>query len=128
MAASTPPRDDEVTAADEQEEREKAAAADEQASDREPPDERDGHDELSHEEIAWTPNAKLKRISEVDVSAFPASYRSNSKKEGLVLEYVANFERQYVDLYPRRAPLLLCPLNECGMPVRAVRPCVPPHR
>jgi hypothetical protein len=76
-------------------------------------------EEYTAEEIEWTPNAKLKRISEVDVSELPKSYRVNSDKETLCLEYVANFERQYVDLYPFRAPLLLCPLNECGIPVRA---------
>ena len=32
-----------------------------------------------------------------------------------MLQYVANFQRQFEDLYPKRRPLLLCPRNECGM-------------
>jgi len=81
-----------------------------------PDEEVEGEEYASCEEVEWTPNLKLKRISETDVSELPVAYRSNSKKEGLALDYVANFERQYIDLYPYRAPLLLCPLNECGMP------------
>lgn len=84
------------------------------AASDEPPEE--------EEEIEWTPNAKLKRIAEIDFAEQPASYRSNTKKEELTLEYVENFNRQYVDLYPSRAPLLLAPLNECGVPVRRTRP------
>ena len=45
----------------------------------------------------------------------PESYRNNTKKEELMLEYVSNFRRQFEDIYPGRKPLLLCPLNECGM-------------
>lgn len=80
-------------------------------------------DEPPREEIEWTPNTKLRRISEVDVAAQPLSYRANTKKEELALAHVANFERQYIDLYPSRKPLLLCPINECGIPVRARARC-----
>jgi hypothetical protein len=97
----------------------------EKAREEEDEDEDDGM-EHAYEEIEWTPNHKLKRISEVDESELPASYRSNSKKEKLCLDYVANFERQFIDLYPYRAPLLLCPINECGLAVRA--PSAPARR
>lgn len=48
---------------------------------------------------------------------YPESYRSNSKKEQLILSYVENFRRQYHYIYRDRKPLLLNPLNECGIPV-----------
>ena len=65
--------------------------------------------------MAFTPNDKLQRVSEIDVMEQPESYRNNTKKEELMLEYVSNFRRQFEDIYPGRKPLLLCPLNECGM-------------
>ena len=46
---------------------------------------------------------------------FPESYRSNSKKEELVLEYVENFKKQFQYIYPDRRYLFLCPLNECAV-------------
>ena len=48
-----------------------------------------------------------------------------------MLQYVANFQRQFEDLYPKRRPLLLCPRNECGMRkfiCTTVRPTELPHR
>ena len=74
-------------------------------------------DEGEYEEVADTPNPKLYRISQVDVMEQGESYRGNSPKEELVLEYVENFRRQFVDIYPNRRELLLTPLNECGVKV-----------
>lgn len=42
----------------------------------------------------------------------PKSYTSNSKKEETVLEFVDNFKRQYIQLFPGRKELLLSPTNE----------------
>lgn len=49
---------------------------------------------------------------------YPEAYRSNSEKEELILTFVENFRRQYHYIYRDRKPLLLNPLNECGVPVR----------
>lgn len=38
-----------------------------------------------------------------------------SPKEFKMLEYVNNFRSQFVELYPRRRPLMLDPPNECGV-------------
>ena len=65
--------------------------------------------------MADTPNEKLLRTSRIDVMEQPESYRNNTHKEELMLQYVANFQRQFEDLYPKRRPLMLCPRNECGM-------------
>eukprot|EP01028_Stygiella_incarcerata_P003938 TRINITY_DN1823_c1_g1_i1.p1 TRINITY_DN1823_c1_g1~~TRINITY_DN1823_c1_g1_i1.p1 ORF type:complete len:212 (+),score=62.18 TRINITY_DN1823_c1_g1_i1:132-767(+) len=46
---------------------------------------------------------------------YPATYKTNSPKELLVLDYVENFRRQYVQLFPSRPPLLLTPENECNV-------------
>jgi hypothetical protein len=48
---------------------------------------------------------------------YPESYRSNTKKEELILTFVENFRRQYHYIYRDRKPLLLNPLNECGVTV-----------
>ena len=67
------------------------------------------------EDVADTPNDKLLRTSRIDVMEQPESYRNNTQKEELMLQYVANFRRQFEDLYPKRRSLMLCPRNECGM-------------
>ena len=46
---------------------------------------------------------------------FPASYKVNTSKEETVLQYVEDFRRQYVQVFPDRRALLLNPLNECGL-------------
>jgi hypothetical protein len=46
---------------------------------------------------------------------YPNSYRFNTKKEELVIEFVDNFKRQFQYVYPDRRPLILTPLNECGV-------------
>ncbi|XP_008316190.1 dynein regulatory complex subunit 7 isoform X2 [Cynoglossus semilaevis] len=43
------------------------------------------------------------------------SYNSNSTHELQLLAMVDNFSRQYSHLYPERKPLMLCPVNECGV-------------
>ncbi|MFN3841624.1 MAG: hypothetical protein ACK4RF_13040, partial [Cyclobacteriaceae bacterium] len=50
-------------------------------------------------------------------SKYPAAYRENNIREMLVLEYVENFRVQYVQLFPDRPPLFLCPKNEAGVQV-----------
>ena len=52
---------------------------------------------------------------------YPDSYKHNSPKEELVLSYAENFRRQYVHLYRDRKPLLLNPVNECGIEVSDYR-------
>ncbi|CAF0770374.1 unnamed protein product [Rotaria sordida] len=47
---------------------------------------------------------------------YPESYRKNSEKEELILTFVENFRRQYHYIYRDRKPILLTPLNECGVP------------
>ncbi|KAM4736757.1 dynein regulatory complex subunit 7 [Anableps anableps] len=72
------------------------------------------------------PEAKEKRtdvskleeaLSNVQLSEelLPESYRSNSPKEQQLLNIADNFQRQYLLLCPDRKPLLLCPVNECGV-------------
>ncbi|KAJ3109852.1 hypothetical protein HDU97_000082 [Phlyctochytrium planicorne] len=51
----------------------------------------------------------------LDKTKIPESYYTLSKKEELVLKYVENFNRQYVQLYPGRKELFLCPANEFGI-------------
>lgn len=46
---------------------------------------------------------------------FPPSYKENSPKEKMLLEFAENFWRQYTHLYPDREPLFMCPVNECGV-------------
>ncbi|GFR82652.1 dynein regulatory complex subunit 7-like [Elysia marginata] len=50
-----------------------------------------------------------------DPAEFPSSYKDNLPKELMVLQYADNFRRQYVHLYRDRKPLLLNPVNECGI-------------
>ncbi|KAM7404190.1 hypothetical protein PAMP_011559 [Pampus punctatissimus] len=45
----------------------------------------------------------------------PESYRLNSSDEMRLLAVADNFQRQYSHLFPDRKPLLLCPVNECGV-------------
>jgi len=58
-------------------------------------------------------NTKARRIRLLDVEELPSTYRMNSNKEDLCLEYVENFRTQFVQLFPKRKELLLCPKNEC---------------
>ena len=58
-------------------------------------------------------NTKARRIRLLETEMLPSTYRSNSTKEDLCLEYVENFRSQFVQLFPNRKELLLCPKNEC---------------
>ncbi|CAN2389309.1 Dynein regulatory complex subunit 7 [Pristimantis euphronides] len=49
------------------------------------------------------------------VRPFPSSYTQNCPKEQVLLDMAENFCRQYKHLYPNRKPLLMSPLNECGV-------------
>ncbi|KAK1897810.1 Dynein regulatory complex subunit 7 [Dissostichus eleginoides] len=51
----------------------------------------------------------------------PESYRVNSPDQIRLLAIADNFQRQYSLLYPDRKPLLLCPVNECGVRVKLKR-------
>lgn len=53
--------------------------------------------------------------ADLPIQSYPLTYKENDNKEKLVLAYSENFRRQYVHLYRDRKPLLLCPLNECGV-------------
>eukprot|EP01112_Ceratiomyxa_fruticulosa_P015298 TRINITY_DN4476_c0_g2_i2.p1 TRINITY_DN4476_c0_g2~~TRINITY_DN4476_c0_g2_i2.p1 ORF type:complete len:915 (-),score=212.17 TRINITY_DN4476_c0_g2_i2:88-2832(-) len=45
----------------------------------------------------------------------PHSYTSRTQYEDLVIEYIENFRRQFLSLYPSRPTLYLCPSNEHGV-------------
>jgi hypothetical protein len=60
-------------------------------------------------------NTMQQRLGALDISSLPHSYKSNSTKEELALEYAENFRRQFISLFPDRKPLLLFPKNECGV-------------
>ena len=47
----------------------------------------------------------------------PMSYRTNNKKERLLLSYADNFQRQFRQLYGDRKLLFLKPPNEFGVQV-----------
>jgi len=60
----------------------------------------------------------------------PAGYTSNMAKEETILEYVEDFRRQFVQVFPERRPLLLVPLNEFNVRkfvCTTVRPTLLPY-
>ncbi|KAL2093675.1 hypothetical protein ACEWY4_010987 [Coilia grayii] len=60
----------------------------------------------------------------------PQSYKRSSLKEKQLIALAENFWRQYTHIYPDRKPLLLCPLNECGVEKfvsTTLRPTVLPY-
>ncbi|XP_023286890.1 dynein regulatory complex subunit 7 [Seriola lalandi dorsalis] len=59
-------------------------------------------------------SASMQPLLSLD-EAYPKVYRINSPDEIRLLAIADNFQRQYSHLYPDRKPLLLCPLNECGV-------------
>ena len=76
-------------------------------------------------------STKAKRLSLIDPSTLSVTAQRNTLKEALVLEYAANFQAQFRELYPERRPLLLCPLNEGGVRkfvCTSLRPAPPPSR
>jgi hypothetical protein len=64
------------------------------------------------------PAQKQQLLQRIDLHQLPLSYRQNSAKEETELEYVENFRRQFVQIFPKRPELLLCPVNEAGVRVR----------
>ncbi|XP_073325702.1 dynein regulatory complex subunit 7 [Pagrus major] len=82
-------------------------------------EEEDDREQTQLEETLCNLSAPPERLSqnlklEAD-DLFPESYRVNSPDEVRLLAIVENFQRQYSHLYPDRKPLLLCPVNECGV-------------
>jgi len=61
----------------------------------------------------------------INTRKLPPSYHSNTKKEKLCLEYAKNFRLQYVHLYNDRQPLMLFPVNECGVEKVVCTTCRP---
>ncbi|XP_070766988.1 dynein regulatory complex subunit 7 [Enoplosus armatus] len=60
----------------------------------------------------------------------PESYRLNSPEETRLLAVADSFQRQYAHLHPDRRPLLLGPVNECGVQKfvsMTLRPTATPH-
>ncbi|XDV26584.1 hypothetical protein PO909_030240, partial [Leuciscus waleckii] len=52
---------------------------------------------------------------QLDLSKCPSSYKENCSQEKLILAIAENFRQQYAFVYPYNKPLLLCPVNECGV-------------
>lgn len=78
-----------------------------------------------------TRSLKASRIAEARARALPDGFTKNTLKESLVLEYVENFRKQFIQLYPDRRPLLLTPANEAGTPkfvCTTLRPTLMPMR
>ena len=66
----------------------------------------------------------------ISYASLPKSYSTNSLKESTLLEYAEDFRRQFVQVFPARRPLTLCPLNECGVRKflpSTIRPCLLPY-
>lgn len=61
----------------------------------------------------WAIVEKFVRVSEL--AKQKTSYAKNTQKEETLLEYVEDFRRQFIQVFPNRRPLLLCPKNECGI-------------
>jgi hypothetical protein len=69
-------------------------------------------------------------IEDLELTNLPNSYVSNTTKEETILEYVEDFRRQFVQVFPDRRPLLLCPLNEAKVRkfvCSTVRPTLLPY-
>ncbi|KAM6982042.1 dynein regulatory complex subunit 7 [Tautogolabrus adspersus] len=66
------------------------------------------------EEIILLPHSGCLNQEKAD-ALFPESYRVNSPNEIRLLNIADNFQQQFSHLFPERNPLLLCPVNECGV-------------
>ena len=62
-------------------------------------------------------SAKNVLIDRLKITEYPIKTTSNTAKEETVLEYVEDFRRQFVQVFPDRRPLLLFPKNEAGVRV-----------
>lgn len=72
---------------------------------------------------------KQLHLNKLDLK-WPKSYSTNTSKEETLLEYVEDFRRQFVQVFPDRRPLLLCPKNEAGVRkfvCSTVRPTLLPY-
>jgi hypothetical protein len=101
---------------------EESASVASQAPPPPPPPPTDSFDAESQEQEAQyqkdLEHQKLTTMQYVlDKSKWPVSYWENTPKEKVVLEYVSNFNRQYVQLYPGRKELILEPRNEFDVKV-----------
>lgn len=70
------------------------------------------------EESFKPPNAKMLRVKHTmrtQLAQMPKSSTSVTKKEQIMLDYVDDYRRTFIELYPTRRPLLLFPPNECGV-------------
>ena len=70
------------------------------------------------ETYSGLPSAKQQLLQRIELHSLPRSYRENTPQEETELEYVENFRRQFVQIFPKRRELLLCPVNEAGVRVR----------
>lgn len=76
-------------------------------------------------------NTKIERINDLNIESFPESYKKNSSKEQLCLEYVENFCTQFQDVFNHRSKLFICPLNEFSISkfvCTTIRPTLVPYR
>eukprot|EP00736_Rhodelphis_marinus_P008612 Rmarinus@m.20835 len=69
----------------------------------------------SSEFIPAEQGTKADRIFATDESTAPESYRTNSTKENLILEYIEHFEHQFGEMFPDLVPLFLVAKNECNI-------------
>lgn len=58
---------------------------------------------------------QLLKVDEEKMAKVTENCLSNTNKEELCLEYVRNFERKFMALHPKRAPLYLIARNEFGV-------------
>jgi hypothetical protein len=84
---------------------------------------------VPRDQIYYSKKARI--IDRLKTDNLPAAYRSNTAKEETVLEYVEDFRRQFVYLFPDRSPLLLTPFNECAVRkfvCTSIRPTLLPYQ
>lgn len=58
---------------------------------------------------------KKQILGKISPSTLPTSYSTHTAKEETILEYVEDFRRQFVQVFPKRRPLFLCPQNEANI-------------
>ncbi|KAF1372807.1 hypothetical protein PFLUV_G00253700 [Perca fluviatilis] len=84
-----------------------------ESQEEEEDDDRELKETLSNLHVS-APQELLLKLDKAD-ELYPESYRVNSPDEIRLLAIADNFQRQYSHLFPSRKPLLLCPVNECGV-------------
>nr|XP_057907506.1 dynein regulatory complex subunit 7 isoform X3 [Doryrhamphus excisus]XP_057907507.1 dynein regulatory complex subunit 7 isoform X3 [Doryrhamphus excisus] len=73
-------------------------------------EEEEEEDEQEEKKVRESPPSEY-----LSAPLLPDSYKQNSPDEVCLLAIADNFRRQYRLLCPERKPLLLCPINECGV-------------